>query len=143
MTYTLWNPAHVLSHLLPRKKERTYNLRPRTHQCILPISSVAALQLLRIVLSICYPRILIDVNTVSRIKQCVCCSFFHFAVYVVVKCKSYAYVIGLLKNTLTYLLTYLCSPRLEGTIRKLLRILLNSASPTIYLLTYFLTHSLV
>jgi Reverse transcriptase (RNA-dependent DNA polymerase) len=38
----LRNPAHVLFPLLPRKKELTYNLRPRAHQCILPISSTAA-----------------------------------------------------------------------------------------------------
>jgi len=36
------NPAHVLFPQLPRKKELTYNLRPRAHQCIAPILSTAA-----------------------------------------------------------------------------------------------------
>ena len=36
------NPGHVLFPLLPRKKELAYNLRPKAHQCILPISSTRA-----------------------------------------------------------------------------------------------------
>jgi len=38
----LSNHAHVLFLRQPRKKELTYNLRPRAHQCILPILSTAA-----------------------------------------------------------------------------------------------------
>jgi len=103
----LSNPAHVLFPRLPRKKELTYNLRSKAHQVILPNSSI--LQRLRTLFSLCYSNTHIDwYCTVHFLcNECYVRSYFLYMLFLLLWCKSYAYLIGLLKDILTYLLTML------------------------------------
>jgi len=95
------NPPHVLFPLLPHNKELAYNLRPRAHQFILPISSIAAAKNLFIT---CYSEMHIDIDF-----DLIFLHRFTFVIAIVVNCKSYVFVIGLLTCLLNYLFKKLTS----------------------------------
>jgi len=103
----LSNPVHVLFPRLSHKKEFTYNLQPRAHQYILPISSTAASNnfVQRMLFKHAYWLILYRSLTVQWMLY----SFllFLYMLFLLLWCKSYAYVIGLLKDRpiFIYLLT--------------------------------------
>jgi len=112
---------------LQRKKElaKIYcpehiNVSSVSHQCILRISSMNPPHLIN-VSSVSYPPYLINVSSASHLCQPTRMSFsacyskmhidvdlivlhrFTFVISIFANCKSYALVIGLIKNILTYL----------------------------------------
>jgi len=99
--------TYLLTYLfpgLPSKKKLTDKFRPRAHQCIINCSVWEFCSVYTIQISNTHIAWYCIVHLLCN--ECYVRSYFLYMLFLLLWCKSYAHVIGLLNYILIYVLTY-------------------------------------